>query len=335
MILIYIILILLVALVSIIYINDSNNYKQDNNDLTIPTTNTSNKTTTKQTTFEETKNEEIVNIIDKYNEFNNVLVNVNIKIPLTDGFIPQGITYYNDYLLIIGYFENGKNSKCYILDLSGEVVNEVELDTNSHVGAIAYDNINDLFWIPDNDGILNAYNASEFIYANNVNCIYKIDYVSEGLDDYIYLNKKNIAFVSIDENYIYIGNFYKTKKSLVKKYLIKNEDTIKLEYINQFLVPPRTQGIDFIDYNNEKYMLFSNSFNRRTTSYLEIYKYDESITDYSSLFIKKIEMPTMSEQVVTHDRYAFIIFESGAKKYYNALDKINYVCILDVNQLLN
>lgn len=51
-------------------------------------------------------------------------------------------------------------------------------------------------------------------------------------------------------------------------------------------------------------MLFSNSFNRITTSYLEIYKYDESITDYSSLVIKKIEMPPMSEQVVTHDRYA-------------------------------
>ena len=284
--------------------------------------------------FSKKINESIIDILNSYTELNNIIVNANIEIPLTNGFIPQGITYYNDNFLLIGYYEYGRNSKCFVIDLEGNIINEVTLDTNSHVGAISYDQVNDLLWIPDNNGILNAYSASEFFYANSVNCLYKIDYVSDGLDDYNYYNKRNIAFVTIDDNYIYIGNFYKTKKCLVKKYLIKNEDTLKLEYVDQFLVPPRTQSISFIDFNNEKYMLFSNSFNRRTTSYLETYKYDENVDDYNGLNIKRISMPPMSEQVTVKDEYAFIIFESGANKYYNALDKIKYICILDINKLL-
>ena len=278
-------------------------------------------------------NDSIKDTLLKYDNFNNLIINANIKVPLGNSFIPQGITYYNDYLLIVGYFENGNRSKCYVLDLEGNIINEVTLDTNSHVGAISYDAVNELIWLPDNNGTLNAYNAIEFIHESEVNYLYQFNDVSDELADYIYPNKKNIAFITIDDNYLYIGNFYKTKKCITKKYLINNDDGLKLEFVNKFYMPPKTQGISFFKLNGNKYLLTSNSFNRRTTSHLELYLYDENITDYFDTYITRIEMPPMSEQIVVNGNSAYIIFESGANKYYNSLDKVEFICILDLNKI--
>ncbi len=276
----------------------------------------------------------VYELLDKYPELRKVLIEAKIKIPLMSKFIPQGITLMNDYILITGYYESDKFSKVYVLNNLGEIINTVELDTKSHVGGISYDAVNDLIWLPDDNGVLNVYKASKFLEKKKVRKIKSFKNVGEGLPDYQDKDKNLIAYVAIDKEYLYIGNFYKTKNCFVKKYKITFDNKVKLEYIDSFYLPKKIQGITFYEKNNKKYLIASSSFNRRTRSNIYIYEYDEKIMDYSNNLFKQIEIPPMAEQLDIKDDKLYIIFESSASKYPNAQDKVDSILVLDLNKIL-
>lgn len=276
----------------------------------------------------------VKNLLDQYLDLKKVLVKSSIDIPVKNKFIPQGITLVDEYILITGYYESEKNSKCYVIDKSGIIINTVTLDTNSHVGGISYDRKNDLIWIPDNDGVLNVYDADSFFKKKKVKAIKKFTNVGNGLIDYLDEEKKLIAYLAIDGEYLYVGNFYKTKKCIVKKYKILVDKKIRLEYVNKFLLPKKIQGLAFYEKNNKNYLIASSSFNRRTRSNIYIYEYDEKILDYESKLIKNIEIPPMAEQLTIKDDILYLIFESNASKYPNALDKVDKILEIDINRLI-
>lgn len=279
-------------------------------------------------------NDSVLNLLDKYPDFKKVLKAANMEIPLMNKFIPQGITLMEDDILITGYYANGKKSKCYVLNKDGEIINTVELDTNSHVGGIAYDDKNKLIWLPDNNGVLNAYNSEDFITKDKVKAMYKFDNVSDELVDFENKNKKLIAFLTIDEDYIYIGNFFKEKRSIVKKYkIIPNNNLISLEYINSFEVPAKTQSIAFFNKEEIKYIIFSNSYRRRSSSYIRVDAYREDLDVYDGSKIE-IELPPMLEQVAVNGNNLYLLFESSASKYPNAIDKLDRICLLDLKKLI-
>lgn len=280
----------------------------------------------------------VLNLLDEYPDFKEVLKAANMEIPLINKFIPQGITLMGYNILITGYYESGKKSKCYVLNKTGEIINTVELDTNSHVGGIAYDDKNKLIWIPDNNGLLNAYNSEDFMTKDKVKAIYKFNDVSDELVDFENKNKKLIAFLTIDDDCIYIGNFFKEKRSIVKKYrIIPNNNLISLEYINSFEVPAKTQSIAFFNKGETKYIIFSNSYRRRSRSHLQVKTYREDIyvyEDTNSSWKIEIELPPMLEQVAVSGNNLYLLFESSASKYPNALDKIDRICLLDLKKLI-
>ena len=280
--------------------------------------------------------DEVKEVAFNYPEFLNVIIDANIKIPIYDNMVPQGITLMGDYILITSYDGDGKNnSVVYVMDKMGNVINTVDLGTKSHVGGIAYDEANELIWIPDNNGVLNAYKALDFIDNKKVKAKYRFNNVSDDLIDFLDDKKKLIAFVTIDEDSIYFGNFAKDTESIVKKYRIMNIDgKISLNYINSFMVPARTQSITFFNKGLKKYMIMSNSYQRRKSSYIKVYEYQENITNYKEEIIQ-IELPPMLEQSVVNGNSLYTIFESKAKKYSNCPEKIEYICILDVYKIIN
>jgi hypothetical protein len=264
-----------------------------------------------------------------YQDFNKILIEANTKIPFEDDFIPQGITIVNDYIFIAGYKENS-NSICYVIDKNGIVYNTIDLNTTSHVGSIAYDSINELIWMPDEDGLLNAYELTDFFYKSSINYKYQFKDLANEFTSYVDKNKVSISFLTIDNSYIYIGNFSKNDKSMVKKYKINNKNKIKLQFVNSFYLPSKTQGITFIDYNKKKYLISSNSFGRTITSRLNIYEYKNNIEDYTNINNKYIDIPPMSEQIQFDLNKMYVLFESGASKYSDGIDRIEYICILDI-----
>lgn len=281
-------------------------------------------------------NKNVANLLEKYPDFRNVLSEANIRIPIDGDLIPQGITKVENKIFITYYHENEEdNSICYVLDEAGKVLNKVNLDINSHVGSISYDAINKMFWIPDKDGILNAYDYNSFINKKYVRAKYRFYNVGNNLLHFKDEEKNDIASISIDNNYIYLGSFSIDYKCIIKRYEIVNKKgKITLKYKNTFKVPSQTQGLTFYERNNKKYMILSKSYRRRKPSYIYIYEYDEDIKDYNKKEIIKIQLPPMLEQITIEDGKIYTLFESNARKYRNGIDRVDYICILDFDEIL-
>lgn len=280
--------------------------------------------------------EEILSLLAKYPDLRRAILNAEINIPLINDFIPQGLVTINDKLLVTGYYESNENSKCYVIDSKGAIINVVELDTNSHVGAIAYDRVNDLIWIPDNMGILSAYKSEDFFYKDKVVAKYQFMGLSEELIDYKDVKSRHIAYLYVDNNYLYFGNFFINNNCTIKKYAItSNGNLIDLKYVNKFVVPSRIQGMTFLEKDNHKYMLLSRSYGRGNSSQIYVYNSDENILDYNGLEIKVLEYPPMLEQISINNNYLYLLFESGATKYDNCLEKVKVIPIIDINEVLS
>lgn len=281
-------------------------------------------------------NKEIKINLNKYPKLNNIIEYSDIEIPNQNNFIPQGIAVIKDIIYITGYYENNTNSKCYLIDKKGNIINTVTLDTNSHVGSIAYDKINDLIWIPDNNGILNAYNPNDFISSTKVKSQYQFNNISEYLEHYKNDNEYLIAYLYVYDKYLYIGNFSINKTCTIKKYeIIKDNNKVTLKYINKFKVPKKTQSILFMKENNKTYMILSNSYGRRKPSYINVYKYNDEIKNYNGLEILKIKAPPMLEQINIYNKSLYFLFESNATKYWNCPEKVEYILVGNSYKLLN
>ncbi len=278
--------------------------------------------------------EELNNILEKYPTLNDIIVEANIRIPNENYFIPQGIALIKNNIFITGYYDSNKNSRCYIINEFGKIINIVELDTNSHVGSISYDKNRNLLWIPDNDGKLNAYNVPDFFNKKDAKSLYSFDYVGKDLVDFQNRTKNLISYLCIDGDYLYIGNFFIDYECTIKKYqIIETDNGIDLKFINKFNVPKRTQSIAFIEYNQKKYMVLSQSYRRRNPSYLYLYEYDENKKNYSNTEIKKIEVPPMLEQISISESAIYLLFESSASKYWDCPEKVEFVISIKANKL--
>lgn len=276
---------------------------------------------------------EVSSILYKYPSLKKHIKATGIKIPNEYGFIPQGMESINEYMFITGYFENGSNSICYIIDDNGEIVNEVDLNTTSHVGSISYDKINNLIFIPGLSDTVLVYNYIDFFTKDKIDYKYKIENLANEFTYYKDKNELHIAFLKVYNSYLYIGSFNTNKPCLIKKFKINRlNNKLSFKYINSFTVNEKVQGIDFYTKENKKYMILSSSYGRMFSSKLYGYLYDENKLEYKETeFI--YTYPPMMEQISVNNDSLYILFESNAFKYSNALDKIGYVVEVDINKL--
>ena len=275
-------------------------------------------------------------IADIYPDFFEVLKSANITLPILDDMIPQGITIMKKYILITAYdYNSQKSSVVYVLDKIGNIINKVSLNNYSHVGSIIYDDVNNLIWIPDNNGILNAYNSVDFLNTDSVTPKYQFSNISEGLTNYNDTTKQEIAYLCIDNNMLYIGSFSNMGKGKIKKFQIINEQNdIKLELKKEFLCPFLVQGMTFYNDLNTKYLILSSSYGQKNDSHLEIYKFDDSKNDITSMKKIKLTLPPMLEQITIKRDNLYILFESKATKYQETLVKIEEICSLDIKKII-
>ena len=75
-------------------------------------------------------------------------------------------------------------------------------------------------------------------------------------------------------------------------------------------------------------MILSSSFGRIFSSNLYVYLYEEGKSTYEN-YLKKYTLPPMLEQISYYNDSLYLLFESNAYKYSNALDKIN--CIIEIS----
>lgn len=271
-----------------------------------------------------TVEDEIVLIDD--DKIDTLLKKSNTEIPIYENLIPQGLVIVDDYIFISVYDNFGLiNSKVYVIDHDGNIINVITLDTNSHVGGLAYDKRNKLLWIPDNDGALNAYNIKDFYKKSHTYYRYHFTNLSNDLIDFRDEDNRSIDYITIVDDNLFIGNFSLDNKGIVKRYKIKSSNKVELEFIESTEVLDKVQGITF--YNN--YLLLSTSYGRKKPSYLYIYDYNKDME-----MINTIKLPSMMEQIYVYEDKAYLIFENTAKKYHDSIDKIGFIGVIDIKDLI-
>ncbi len=275
--------------------------------------------------------EDINKLVNKYSDLKELIKRANITIPIKDFMVPQGISIIDNYILISSYDSKRVNySIISILDQYGGLVNTVSLDNYSHVGALAYDKINKMLYVPGEDGILDIYDLGNLKYKLSINDI------SDELIDYQDKNKRNIDYLFIDEDILYIGSFgVKEHKGIVKKFrIIKKDDLIILENINSFVVPSLVQSINIYEIRDKKYLILSRSYGQEKASHIEIYEYKDNISSYDKPLLD-IKMPPMLEQITIDKDNLYLLFESNAQKYDKCIDVVDDIIILDLEKIIS
>ena len=282
--------------------------------------------------------ENYITKLKKYPEFLNSINNlINIPINKT-AFIPQGSCKIDNKTLIVAYDEKKKkNTIVLILDKSGNVINTVSLEGKYHSGSIAYDKKTNSIFLPGSSGkeeglssYVNRYNAKDLLKKDRINATLKIK-VDDNNNLKSSTNKKSsVAYLTVHNNYLYVGNFSK-KKSIIKKYAIRNNGyLIEKEKINNPY--PYIQGMCIYKYKDNNYYIFSSSYGRRNNSNIYISHLDKN-NKFTT--INQIKLPCLAEQINTDNKDLFILFESCAKKYSNGKTIINDICYLNFENLIN
>ncbi|HBA37774.1 MAG TPA: hypothetical protein DCY94_03540 [Firmicutes bacterium] len=272
---------------------------------------------------------DVERLFDSYPDLKKTAVNTSMKIPIYKSYVPQGLTVEENHLFITAYDSIGKMpSSCTVLNQFGEPIHVTSLDTTSHVGAVSYDSKRDLLWIPTGVGELSAYDFYDVI--DNENVIAAFDF--EHLVNYF------IDYITIDGDFLFIGQFSPKENGIVTKFKIEGEyANISLKRMNAFVVPPKVQGMTFYSDENSKYMFLSRSYGRHNSSLLEVYSYRDDIVDFtdSDLEVAVLKLPPMLEQIQVYESKIYTLFESSALKYENCREKIERICILDINKVLD
>lgn len=281
--------------------------------------------------FESFMSAEDASVCDEY------VVDSNIKIPIYDSMVPQGITYADEFFLTTSYDYYNLNDSCvYVLDMDGNVVNSCTIGNKAHVGGICYDQTNELVWITGSYGNINAYNINSLLNMENADPIYSNLNVGNGLKNYKNPFVNSASFLTVFNNKLFVGNFSLSSNGFVKEYEINIDDktrVLTLNYVRKFTIPNKVQGLSFYTKDNIEYIIFNRSYGKDATSYMHLFEYSEDIDDYANRILIScvIEHPPMLEQSVLVDDNIYSIYESSSLPYKDTHSYEN-LSIIDVDE---
>lgn len=243
---------------------------------------------------------------------------------LKDNFIPQGLCITEDYVLITAYVDD---TDCLgalmVFDKeSGEYVFSLALDSNSHLGGIAYDGEN--IWICNsNDNTIERlrYDVLRFIAffhsgttidLRNMMEVYSLDCIPSGITYY--------------DGKLWVVTHKIWTNSHMQEYRYDLEENM-LMLCGTYPIPAQVQGVAF-DEKGQVY--FSISYGRRNSSFIKKYGSLPELENNVNAYSKEIEMPPCSEQLWYSEGKLYVLFESAGKKYRKGTDGLGKsLCPLD------
>lgn len=259
-----------------------------------------------------------------------------IEIPkIEDNWIPQGICKTDDYLFVSAYDpkmeegksgEGGRPSVVFVIDnqthehvktlsFEGEVEGEV-IDLRSHFGAIDYVDDNKILYIADStNGIL---------WQVSIDTIYSaIDEEGKSakvsVENILVEREVTISFLTYHNGLLYIGQHDKDSES--ENFMIGYDLNSNEAKTDKIPLQLKSQGITFVDYQDQLYLLTSCSRGVDNPSTLVVEKIEEATDEKGNVILKKhiekeLALPNMSEDLYVDGEKVYICFESAAE-YYN------------------
>ena len=260
--------------------------------------------------------------IKRYRKYNSLLKEKLFSYNFLDNEVPQGLCIINNKIYITCYKTDNSNSCVIEYDKKGNELRRIDLVSKAHVGGIGYNKKNNTVYICDVNGTISSYRYPSFKKNNTYDIAF-----SNG-SKLIEKEKLVCSYLTCHNDILYVGSFNLRKNGLVKKY---NIDKTNINYIGEFIVPNKVQGLTF--YKNN--MIISRSYGRRKNSELLIFNYDENKTDYLKQN-KKYKFPPMLEQITEMNNDLYLLFESSSNKYKNTCKYVvNELTIIDIDKIVN
>lgn len=260
---------------------------------------------------------------------------------LSEGFVPQGLTYESrsQYFLYSGYMQNGTASRVYVYDAEKQenikyfTLKIDNQDYVGHAGGIATDGTN--VWVAG-DGLLHRFMFADVKNVENGQSINVVDTFETG---------NGADSVSYSRGVLIVGEFHrdgshetdqshhfeangKTNKALTFLFKTSTSQSHGLKSTIPYAAISTgslVQGLTFSTNNivvstsyslaNSKIYNYSRDFSTSNYQYnckgIQIPVY--ILQDFELL--EEIDAPCMSEEIITINNKAFLIFESACKKY--------------------
>lgn len=254
-----------------------------------------------------------------YDDYLDCLTGEYLLLPDDNNMVFQGIACYEDNIIISAYNENRVFKSClYVINKDNNNIKKVMLDNSSHVGGIAYDDVNKLLWVTVKDKLY-GYDINDVLFKNEINKRYETILLSD---------IGNYSFLTYRDNRLYIGNYRFNSNSVIKVYkLSKSNINSNINFIPEGIleIPSKVQGVDFITVDKEVYLLLSRSCYIFYDSEILIYRYDKNNNNYIDNYISKINCPPMLEEILVEDDKILTLYESGSSKYSDCLTNINHI----------
>ncbi len=268
-------------------------------------------------------------VLTSYNKAIPGLIKTRTKEGECTTMVPQGICVAGSYILISAYdAEEIDSSVVYVVDKKTLTLQTtLALDITAHAGGIAYDSANGNLWV--------CYSKEAGGKPNKYMYAYKIDVdgmVRKGSYSYIKHNRiESVDIVpsccTIYNGRLWIATFSKVSdaRATMMSYDISGKYGYTLtKGMTIDSLPYLVQGIDFKKVNGVDWLAMSTSFGRKNDSDMYVYRLDNinlngsgTTASLSGKLAKSIELPSMSEGVVSNGNKMYMIYESGCWKYRN------------------
>lgn len=250
---------------------------------------------------------------------------------LNEDYIPQGITFFDNKIITVGYMKNQTNSRIYVIDSKTNEEKHFKLISNGkdflgHTGGIQYLN-----------GFLYLADEGTGIYKIPINSLNKNSSTTIDIGTPTKVNS-NSSFVFGKDNYLYVGEFHrntdyectniiehngKINYAIVEKYNV-NDFTTPVEI---YSIPDQIQGFCI---KNDGTIILSSSWGISSSKFYiyepeSVIKTRQSYNNPEVFFLdeptKTIKAPAMSEDldiIFENDNSETILtmFESASNKYF-------------------
>lgn len=274
---------------------------------------------------------------------------------LSDGFTPQGIWSTQNNFLTCGYMKDGSASRIYVVDNNQKYFTlTIEgKPYTGHCGGIAtYKNLGYVV----GDKHIYVFNITEALKLENgksIKCLAVLD-APNGAD-----------FINIDNDYLYVGEFYHEKKyptadnhkiscadgknvAVTYVYALSDDNPFYISSTPSYAISTteKIQGMCFTDSGN---VILSQSWSL-ADSHILAYKPLSEVTktdfDYngakidlyildSTSLLTDISAPCMSEEIYFGNGKVYIMFENACKKYRLVTrTRLKNVYSLDIDKYL-
>lgn len=241
-----------------------------------------------------------------------------------ENLIPQGLCITEDYYLITAYVDVPDCLGALMVydKHSGEHLLSLALDSNSHLGGVAYDGNN--IWICNsNENTIERlcydilkfmifFQRGEMVDVRNMMEVYPVSCIPSGITYYD------------GRLWIVTHNVWMNSHMLEYQY---NRENNELIWWNKYNIPSQVQGVAF-DETGEVY--FSISYGRRNSSFIKKYSSLTALNNNLNHCTEEIEMPPCSEQLWIDNGKMYVLFESASTKYKEGTDGLGQsLCPLD------